>query len=82
MTFERADDNHVGESVLDANDSFVMMAEYSNGALEVIHTPTVSTFRGLTGENIAAPVWRGIEVSPVESNYQRFSSASSGRCRF
>lgn len=101
-TFEKADNNHIGEYTLDANDSFVMMAECSNGALgvihasrwatghlnelrlrihgdkgalEVIHTPTGSSLRGCTGEDIETPVWRDLEVEPVETNYQRFARA-------
>ncbi len=42
-TFEKADNNHIGEYVLDANDSFVMMAEYANGALGVIHASRWAT---------------------------------------
>lgn len=101
-TFDKADNNHIGEYTLDANDSFVMMAECSNGALgvihasrwatghlnelrlrihgdkgalEVIHTPTGSSLRSCTGEDIETPVWRDLEVEPVETNYQRFARA-------
>ncbi|MBC8719100.1 Gfo/Idh/MocA family oxidoreductase [Ochrobactrum sp. Marseille-Q0166] len=42
-TFEKAENNHIGEYVLDANDSFVMSAEYANGALGVIHASRWAT---------------------------------------
>jgi predicted dehydrogenase len=42
-TFNKAENNHIGEYVLDANDSFVMMAEFSNGALGVIHASRWAT---------------------------------------
>ena len=36
-TFDKAEDNKIGEYKLDANDSFVMTAELENGATGVIH---------------------------------------------
>ncbi|MGW6780273.1 Gfo/Idh/MocA family protein [Brucella pseudogrignonensis] len=42
-TFDKAENDHIGEYVLDANDSFVMMAEYGNGALGVIHASRWAT---------------------------------------
>ncbi|MFA6959502.1 MAG: Gfo/Idh/MocA family oxidoreductase [Opitutaceae bacterium] len=36
--FDKAKGNHVGEYVLDANDSAVMTVEFANGALGTIHT--------------------------------------------
>ena len=42
-TFEKADNNQIGEYVMDANDSFVMSAEYANGALGVIHASRWAT---------------------------------------
>jgi len=42
-TFDKAENGHIGEYVLDANDSFVMMAEYANEALGVIHASRWAT---------------------------------------
>ncbi|APO71203.1 oxidoreductase protein (plasmid) [Rhizobium gallicum] len=42
-TFEKAPGNRIGEYELDANDSFVMMAELQNGALGVIHASRWAT---------------------------------------
>ena len=36
-TFDKAEGGKIGEYTLDANDSFVMSVDYSNGALGVIH---------------------------------------------
>ncbi|CAN7197742.1 Gfo/Idh/MocA family protein [Rhizobium sp. LjRoot254] len=36
-TYDKADGGKIGEYTLDANDSFVMSVDYSNGALGVIH---------------------------------------------
>lgn len=41
--FEKAPDNRIGEYHLDANDSFTMTAEFSNGALGVIHASRWAT---------------------------------------
>ena len=37
-TFEKGEDNQIGEYKLDANDSAVITAEFSNGAIGTIHT--------------------------------------------
>lgn len=42
-TFEKAENNQIGEYQMDANDSFVMSAEYANGALGVIHASRWAT---------------------------------------
>lgn len=42
-TFDKAPGNRIGEYDLDANDSFVMTAEFSNGALGVIHASRFAT---------------------------------------
>ncbi|WP_011579490.1 MULTISPECIES: Gfo/Idh/MocA family protein [Chelativorans] len=42
-TFPKADGDRIGEYVLDANDSFVMTAGFSNGALGVIHATRWAT---------------------------------------
>lgn len=41
--FDKAPDNRIGEYDLDANDSFTMTAEFSNGALGVIHASRWAT---------------------------------------
>lgn len=41
--FDKAPDNRIGEYNLDANDSFTMTAEFSNGALGVIHASRWAT---------------------------------------
>jgi predicted dehydrogenase len=42
-TFDKAEDNQIGEYVLDANDSFTMAVDFSNGALGVIHATRWAT---------------------------------------
>jgi Predicted dehydrogenases and related proteins len=42
-TFEKAPGNRIGEYDLDANDSFTMTAEFSNGAIGVIHASRWAT---------------------------------------
>lgn len=42
-TFEKAPGNRIGEYNLDANDSFTMTAEFSNGAIGVIHASRWAT---------------------------------------
>lgn len=42
-TFDKAPGNRIGEYDLDANDSFVMMAEFANGAMGVIHASRWAT---------------------------------------
>lgn len=42
-TFEKAPGNRIGEYSLDANDSFTMAAEFSNGAMGVIHASRWAT---------------------------------------
>lgn len=46
QTFDKAPDNRIGEYVLDANDSCVINAELSNGALGVIHMSRYQTGYG------------------------------------
>jgi predicted dehydrogenase len=43
QTFPKADGNQIGEYVLDANDSFVMTAEMSDGVMGVIHASRWAT---------------------------------------
>ena len=38
QTFKKVDGNRMGEFVLDANDSFVMSVEFTNGAIGTIHS--------------------------------------------
>ncbi|MDH4414224.1 MAG: Gfo/Idh/MocA family oxidoreductase [Rhizobium sp.] len=100
--FDKAPDNKIGEYDLDANDSFTMTAEFSNGAmgvihasrwatghlnelrlrvhgdkgaLEVIHRVDGSTLKACLLDDVEQGVWREIEVSPVETNYQKFIAA-------
>ncbi len=42
-TFHKADNDRIGEYLLDANDSFVMSVEFANGALGVIHASRFAT---------------------------------------
>lgn len=42
-TFDKAENNQIGAYILDANDSFTMMAECANGALGVIHASRWAT---------------------------------------
>jgi predicted dehydrogenase len=42
-TFDKAPDNKIGEYDLDANDSFTMAVDFSNGALGVIHATRWAT---------------------------------------
>jgi predicted dehydrogenase len=42
-TFDKAPDNRIGEYELDANDSFTMAVDFSNGALGVIHASRWAT---------------------------------------
>ncbi|WLE00754.1 Gfo/Idh/MocA family oxidoreductase (plasmid) [Agrobacterium leguminum] len=42
-TFDKAPDNRIGEYELDANDSFTMAVDFSNGALGVIHATRWAT---------------------------------------
>lgn len=42
-TFDKAPDNRIGEYDLDANDSFTMTAEFTNGAIGVIHASRWAT---------------------------------------
>ncbi|WP_205927949.1 Gfo/Idh/MocA family protein [Rhizobium terricola] len=42
-TFEKAAGNRIGEYDLDANDSFIMTAEFTNGAIGVIHASRWAT---------------------------------------
>ena len=43
MTFPKAEGDQIGEFVLDANDSFTMAVDFSNGALGVIHATRWAT---------------------------------------
>ena len=43
QTFHKADGDQIGEYRLDANDSFTMSVEFSNGALGVIHASRFAT---------------------------------------
>ncbi len=43
MTFPKAEGNQIGEYDLDANDSFTMAVDFSNGALGVIHATRWAT---------------------------------------
>jgi predicted dehydrogenase len=42
-TFDKAQDNKIGEYDLDANDSFTMSVDFSNGALGVVHATRWAT---------------------------------------
>jgi len=42
-TFDKAPDNRIGEYDLDANDSFTMAVDFSNGALGVVHATRWAT---------------------------------------
>ena len=42
-TFHKAEGDRIGEYVLDANDSFVMTAQFGNGALGVVHATRWAT---------------------------------------
>jgi predicted dehydrogenase len=42
-TFDKAPDNKIGEYTLDANDSFTMAVDFTNGALGVIHASRWAT---------------------------------------
>ncbi len=42
-TFDKAPDNRIGDYALDANDSFAMTVDFSNGALGVIHASRWAT---------------------------------------
>jgi predicted dehydrogenase len=42
-TFHKAEEDRIGEYLLDANDSFVMSVEFENGALGVVHASRLAT---------------------------------------
>ena len=102
QTFHKAEGDQIGDYKLDANDSFTMSVEFTNGALGVIHASRFatgylntlrlrvfgdkgalevqhgtdgSTLRVCIGEDAEPPLWRDVEVPPVQTNYQRFAAA-------